>query len=171
MNLLDYKIEEILKEHPCGEDFFNHVDNMIRGHKSIIDAAYDKLIQWCYDQHLWINRGIPTFGWNGIILTGSFGRAVMNYMSNTLKRDFEQVILVNGGLRSGAECEILVNSINVDEFILFDDSFYSGTTRDKIEEALQNVRQGCKIIHTVCVYDGGHDSNVTSLYKYFKNEK
>ena len=29
----------------------------------------------------------------------------------------------------------LVNQIDVDDFILFDDSFYSGTTRNKIEEA------------------------------------
>ena len=60
MNFLDKKVEEILKNHPSGEDFFNHLDDMIRGHKSIIDAAWDKLVQWCYDEHLWVNRGIPT---------------------------------------------------------------------------------------------------------------
>lgn len=52
MNFLDKKVEEILKNHPSGEDFFNHLDDMIRGHKSIIDAAWDKLVQWCYDEHL-----------------------------------------------------------------------------------------------------------------------
>ena len=62
----------------------------------------------------------------------------------------------------------LVNQIDVDDFILFDDSFYSGTTRDKIEEALKEIRQGCKIIQTVYIYDSGKDPNVTSLYKYYK---
>lgn len=169
MNFLDKKVEEILKNHPSGEDFFNHLDDMIRGHKSIIDAAWDKLVQWCYDEHLWINRGIPTFGWNGLILTGAFGRAVFNYMPYELRRTFKQVILVNGGLRQeDIEAQILVDKIDIDDFILFDDSFYSGTTRNKIEEALKKERQGCKIIHTVCIYDGGKDNNVTSLYKYYK---
>ena len=45
MNFLDKKVEEILKNHPSGEDFFNHLDDMIRGHRSIIDAAWDKLVQ------------------------------------------------------------------------------------------------------------------------------
>lgn len=169
MNFLDKKVEEILKNHPSGEDFFNHLDDMIRGHRSIIDAAWDKLIQWCYDEHLWINRGIPTFGWNGLILTGAFGRAVFNYMPGELRKTFEQVILVNGGLRQeGVEAQILVDKIDIDDFILFDDSFYSGTTRDKIEKALKKERQGCKIIHTMCIYDGSKDPNVTSLYKYYK---
>ena len=96
MNFLDKKVEEILKNHSSGEDFFNHLDDMIRGHKSIIDATWDKLVQWCYDEHLWVNRGIPTFGWNGLILTGAFGRAVFNYMPYELRKTFEQVILVNG---------------------------------------------------------------------------
>lgn len=169
MNFLDKKVEEILKNHPSGEDFFNHLDDMIRGHRSIIDAAWDKLIQWCYDEHLWINRGIPTFGWNGLILTGAFGRAVFNYMPGELRKTFEQVILVNGGLRQeDVEAQILVDKIDIDDFILFDDSFYSGTTRDKIEKALKKERQGCKIIHTMCIYDGSKDPNVTSLYKYYK---
>ena len=147
MNFLDKKVEEILKNHSSGEDFFNHLDDMIRGHKSIIDATWDKLVQWCYDEHLWVNRGIPTFGWNGLILTGAFGRAVFNYMPYELRKTFEQVILVNGGLRQeDTKAQILVNQIDVDDFILFDDSFYSGTTRDKIEEALKEIRQGCKII-------------------------
>lgn len=30
MNFLDKKIEEILKNHPSGEDFFNHLDDMIQ---------------------------------------------------------------------------------------------------------------------------------------------
>ena len=169
MNFLDKKVEEILKNHPSGEDFFNHLDDMIRRHKSIIDAVWDKLVQWCYDEHLWVNRGIPTFGWNGLILTGAFGRAVYNYIPGEIRRTFEQVILVNGGLRQeNTKAQILVNQIDVDDFILFDDSFYSGTTRDKIEEALKEIRQGCKIIQTVCIYDGSKDPNVTSLYKYYK---
>lgn len=28
MNFLDKKVEEILKNHPSGEDFFNHLDDM-----------------------------------------------------------------------------------------------------------------------------------------------
>lgn len=90
-------------------------------------------------------------------------------MPYEIRRTFEQVILVNGGLRQeDTKAQILVNQIDVDDFILFDDSFYSGTTRNKIEEALKEIRQGCKIIQTVCIYDGGKDPNVTSLYKYYK---
>ena len=56
-------------------------------------------------------------------------------MPGELRRTFEQIILVNGGLRQeDTEAQILVDKIDVDDFILFDDSFYSGTTRDKIEK-------------------------------------
>ena len=32
MNFLDKKVEEILKNHSSGEDFFNHLDDIILGY-------------------------------------------------------------------------------------------------------------------------------------------
>lgn len=142
MNFLDKKVEEILKNHPSGEDFFNHLDDMIRGHKSIIDAAWDKLVQWCYDEHLWVNRGIPTFGWNGLILTGAFGRAVFNYMPYEIRKTFEQVILVNGGLRQeDTKAQILVNQIDVDHYDFGGPDQVSGYVIQTLEGCLKEYEE------------------------------
>lgn len=99
MNFLDKKVEEILKNHSSGEDFFNHLDDMIRGHKSIIDATWDKLVQWCYDEHLWVNRGIPTFGWNGskIPIGGEersipWGDSVIEVINNAISIDVDTLL-------------------------------------------------------------------------------
>lgn len=101
----------------------------------------------------------------GAILSIRYDQAIFDEDSWTIFLVFCPI--VNGGLRQeDTKAQILVNQIDVDDFILFDDSFYSGTTRNKIE--LKEIRQGCKIIQTVCIYDGGKDPNVTSLYKYYK---
>lgn len=161
MTDLDRKIEEILKQHPCGEDFFNHLDSMIRENRDIIDLSYNLLIDY-------INNNLEYFWREGLILTGAFGQVVINTCDN-LVDDFGEVIIAPGGLRQeGVKANLLIDYVESDEFILFDDSFYSGTTRDKLEAALQEYNSNAKIIHTVCIYDGGHDNNVTSLYKYYK---
>ena len=73
-------------------------------------------------------------------------------MPGELRRTFEQIILVNGGLRQeDTEAQILVDKIDIDDFILFDDSFYSGTTRDKIEKALKRSVKVVKLSR-LCVF-------------------
>jgi len=53
------------------------------------------------------------------------------------------------------------------DFILLDDSFYSGQTRNLIQAELE--RHGGRIVHTYVVYDGSRnrDPEVTGMYRYY----
>jgi hypothetical protein len=53
------------------------------------------------------------------------------------------------------------------DFILLDDSFYSGRTRGLIRDELQ--QQGGRLLHTYAIYDGSRerDPEVTALYRYY----
>ncbi len=53
------------------------------------------------------------------------------------------------------------------DFVLLDDSFYSGKTRGLIRDELE--RQGGRLVHTYVIYDGcrGRDPEVTGLYRYY----
>ncbi len=57
--------------------------------------------------------------------------------------------------------------------ILFDDSFYSGTTRDKIENKLKTIHSEAKIIGTYVVYDGSIAKQYTvySMFRYHTERK
>ena len=178
---LDEKISEILKDHPGGEDFFNHLDEELRTSPHWLVKAYQFLqnyMQNHYEMRDWGGKHssycttaryfgdmyMPV----GLVLTGSFGMAAMNCL-HQLNEYFEDIIIVNGGIRKGAKVNIKATGTLAEEFILFDDSIYSGTTRDKIEEALQELNPDARIVHSIVIYDGSKDhKNISSLYQYYK---
>lgn len=167
---LNEKIINLLKEHPeGGEKFFNALDLLIRSDRAILD-----------DFITWTIQHIKTFynNWSdtnsnivhvGIVLTGRFGHAVLSNYIDTLNKEFADIIVVNGGIREGAAPEIYRQEFGTKEFILLDDSFYSGTTMLKIEKAMQDIDSETKIIHACVIYDGGKEKrdNISSLYKYY----
>ena len=162
MNKLNEKIVETLKQHPEGEAFFDALDAMVRGDMDILSAfisfAESKIID-PIDKTL--------------VLTGQFGIALMNIYGEKLRKMFRDVILINGGIRSGQEPIIYRESLMSPKCVMFDDSFYSGTTRDKIENKLKTIHSEAKIIGTYVVYDGSISKQYTvySMFRYHTERK
>lgn len=157
MDKLNEKIAEILKQHPEGEEFFDALDAMLRGDMDILTHFLT-----------FAESHIPDPKTKTLILTGQFGIALMNIYGPKLRETFCDVILVNGGIRTGAEPIIYREGIHAPSCIMFDDSFYSGITRDKIEEKLKTIHSGAHITATFVMYDGSLSihQNVYSMFRY-----
>lgn len=159
MNRLNEKIVEILKQHPEGEDFFDALDAMVRGDMDILSQflvfSGDKI-------------GDPSV--KTLILTGKFGIALLDIYGDKLREAFKDVILVEGGIRTGNKPVIYRDTLECARCILFDDSFYSGTTRDKIEIELKRINPSASIEATCVVYDGSPSKQfkVYSMFRYHK---
>ena len=156
MNRLNEKIVEILKQHPEGEDFFDALDAMVRGDMSILNTFL-----------MFVESNVEPKT-RTLVLTGQFGVALMNLYVERLQKTFSDIILVNGGIRTGAEPIIFREKITNPHCVMLDDSFYSGTTRDKIEQALKAIHSGASIDTTYVVYDGSKKvrHNVKSMFRY-----
>lgn len=168
MNYLNNKISELISEHTGGEKFFDELDNFIREDKSIIDE-FLKLYQTRK------KTNYPEL----IILSGKFGNVMINNLVNN------NVMLINGGLRiQETEVEFMMSENKINEVkdsinhlgpqkikvYFMDDSFYSGKTRDKINNKLKEVFN-LKIHQTYVVYDGSKEkqNNVISMFRYHPN--
>ena len=162
MNRLNQKIIETLKQHPEGEAFFNALDAMVRGDMDILSAFISFTESQIIDP---IDKTL--------VLTGQFGIALMDIYGDKLRKMFGDVILINGGIRTGQEPIIYRESLKNPKCIMFDDSFYSGTTRNKIESRLRLIHSGARIIGTYVVYDGSfiRDENVFSMFRYHTERK
>lgn len=163
---LNEKVAEILKEHPEGEDFFNTLDMMIKGDNDILDSfmAFFKL-------H--VDRIVsPPKNRIGIILSGEFGHIIANnYMKDF--SEFGEVIIVNGGIRTGKEVNLYKTNLKCSSYIFLDDSYYSGLTKESIQEALTKIDENVLITHTFVVYDGGKEVQDApfSMYRYYDKHK
>ena len=157
MNRLNEKIAEILKQHPEGEDFFDALDAMLRGDMDILTQFLT------FAENKIFSPETKT-----LILTGQFGIALMNICGEKLCKMFKDVILINGGIRTGAEPIIYRESLTSPHCVMFDDSFYSGTTRDKIQAKLKLIHSGANIGTTIVIYDGSINvqHNVYSMFRY-----
>ena len=168
---LNEKIINLLKSHPeGGEKFFDALDLLIRSDRAILDDFIGWSINHTKENCInWSEDNTITSKSLGLILTGKFGNAVISNYHNSLDNNFGDILVVNGGLREGAVPEIYRQSFNIKNYILFDDSFYSGTTMLSIEKAMQTIDEETKIIHACVIYDGSHDDSsiVSSLYKYY----
>lgn len=151
---LDEIVEEMLKEHTGGVTFFDHLDEAIRDNSSIIDSLLD-LVGDVTDKN--------------IAVSGKFGQFFKKY-AKISELKFESLVIFPGGLREGKTVEGLweITDVHNKEYIFIDDSFYSGKTRDVINDALKLVNS--KIVTTYVVYDGSHEhqNSVHSLYRYYK---
>ena len=159
---LNYKIAEILKQHEGGEEFFDALDAMVRGDMDILNT----FLNFAYSE-------IEDTGEYSLILSGQFGNALMGIYGAKLFEDFSSVILVEGGLRSGKTPTIFRQTFVNTKFIMFDDSFYSGTTKDAIERALKMIDSQARIIKTFVIYDGSKvkKNNIFSMFRYYDHYK
>lgn len=163
MKTLNIKIIELLKEHKeGGEKFFNALDLLIRSDYDIMKILI-KCIQNFYGDTTCLNNA-------GVVLSGKFGHALYNNYRDFLNNTFKEVLITNGGIRTGSEVYLGVNSLKCKEYIFIDDSYYSGKTKNKIEEALKEINSEAKIYETFVVYDGSkeQDPNVISLFRYYQ---
>lgn len=161
MEKLNNRIIKLLKEHKeGGEKFFDALDLMIRSDYSILDTMVQKIINYYHKDVLKSS---------GVILSGKFGHAFYNNNKYFLDNNFREVIITNGGIRSGQEAYLGVDSLKCNEFIFIDDSYYSGKTAKGLEEALQKVNKNAKITETFVVYDGckKKTNTVISLFRYY----
>ena len=161
---LNQEIELILKKHIGGKAFFDALDMMIRSNVDILRLAMNHLVS---------NVGIDD---NILILTGQFGRIVTERYSALLKKRFCEVYVLPSGI-SRVSCDSIKRDLKgLIEFhkvwpdlvyYFFDDSYYSGTTRDRIEEVLFE-ETGHEFRTSIVVYDGSirYDSTVRSLFRY-----
>ena len=113
MNRLNQKIAEILKQHPEGEEFFNALDAMLRGDMDILTQFLTFAENKIFDPSM-----------KTLILTGQFGLALMNIYGDKLREMFKDVVLINGGIRTGAEPIIYREDLKSPNCVMFDDSFY-----------------------------------------------
>lgn len=152
MHKLDALVKEMLEQHVGGEKFFDNLDDAIRRNEIIVDTLI---------------TSIPNIEEQYIIVSGKFGLFFRDYL-RLLKIKTKGLIWVKGGLRHGHKPELGCYNLNKKEFIFIDDSFYSGKTRNTIQEHL--IANGAKITNTYVVYDGSHvkEDNVYSLYRYYK---
>lgn len=155
MNRLNKKIAEILRQHPEGEPFFDALDAMIRGDQNILEAFMSFVYNRIENKRF------------GVILSGNFGNALFSSYGLDLYQHFNDVILVNGGIRKGEIPVIFKDKLETTNYIFLDDSFYSGTTRNAIASVLGSLNG--RIIKTFVIYDGAkvRQKDVLSMFRYF----
>lgn len=144
-------VEEMIKQHKGGEEFFDHLDESLK-QKDYILALYTKAKNE-------LRRGFIC------VVSGKFGLYFSQLMTDSI------CITVNGGLRKGEKIislEPFKNDIKDKDFVFFDDSFYKGRTRNAVKNEIE--KWGGKLIATYVCYDGSHikDETVHSFYRYHK---
>lgn len=153
MNKLNNIVNECLRQHKGGEEFFDALDEEIKDIE-ILDALESGI--------LWSLAGEDV----GVIVSGKFGKFFLE--NNELELP---VIHVQGGLRNKKD-QLDIYPLFDDEmplkWIFVDDSYYSGSTKEQIRIALENA--GRELIKTYVVYDGSPVKlkSVLSLYRYYK---
>jgi len=136
MRELDLLVKNMLEEHIGGEVFFENLDREMRSNEAIVDTFIDFLPD-NYD----------------IISSGRFGRFFSNYFKQKKPTDSRGIVVVNGGLRNGIQVDNLSYlDLKNKKFIFVDDSFYSGATRNVVQEELR--RNGSVVDLSYVLYDG-----------------
>ena len=174
MMTLNQKIVEILKSHPeGGEKFFNALDFMIRSDRTIIED-FLKFVFSEYKSMLMPNTNILDVGF---VLTGQFGQILMNNYAKGLCAISQDIILVEGGLRNGTIPTIAKDKFNTKNFIVLDDSYYSGRTVEAINNALKlagssMITLKSYLLGAIVIYDGAKKDEkkhkVLSLFRYYE---
>jgi hypothetical protein len=164
-------VDDLLTKHPGGRDYFNTIDSIVKLTKNI------DLIQDVFDEITKENKNF------NLILTGGFGDWVLSKIKKQELKVPKNLVLVNGSIRGsnnklnkitkGKEVDIIYkrNDIENQEFILFDDSYYSGSTKKAIERYLKKYNS--TIVKTYVLYDGNDDEQKDrkSLYRYYDYHK
>lgn len=165
---LNEKVANILKEHKEGEEFFSTLDMMIRGDRDILEDFIDFALMGM--SNLTDTVRFTSF-FPVLVLTGKFGITIINNYEEDLRKYFGDIVLVNGGLRKDENPVILKQSVKGNSLYFWDDSIYSGNTRNKIVKAIQEMNPKAELIKNFVVYDGmkQREENTKALFRYYGN--
>ena len=160
--------QDVLKQTPGGKDYFNKIDAALKLPKNIniIELIFQQ-IQKEQGSHF------------NLILTGGFGEWIMSLIKKGILEIPGNMVVTNGSIRGqdnrlgkitkGKEVDIIHKKHDIEnqKFILFDDSYYSGSTKKALEDFLKKYNS--EIYKTYVLYDGSdeNDSNRSSLYRYY----
>jgi|GEM_PF-971481 len=152
-------VKKCLLHHEGGIKFFNMLDENIRKDKNLFYHMINFINTFKID-------------YQGIIVSGKFGKEFFKYVKEQNYFKDKHIICVNGGLRVVKPvvnlCNIDIKLLNNKNFILIDDSFYSGKTRNVIKDTL-NIYES-ELLHTFVFYDGSitKEVNVSGFYRWYK---
>lgn len=161
MDKLNNIVEQCIKQHTGGEEFFTALDKQVQD-----DEIITKL-------HLLVYATLRMRDYDGIIVSGKFGKFYQENYSLSGFAPSAVIVCVEGGLRATdatidlSQQAMLLSMRASQRWIFFDDSFYSGTTRDVVKKTLESI--GHELVHSFVVYDGSKDNDetVSSLFKYY----
>ncbi len=160
--------QDLLKRVPGGRKYFDKIDAALKLPKNldIIQSVF-KQIQEEQGSHF------------NLILTGGFGDWVMSLIRKGVLSVPGNLVITNGSIggkdnrlgkiTTDKEVDIVHKKHDIEnqKFILFDDSFYSGSTKKALEDYLK--KYGSEIYKTYVLYDGSDESDPkrTALYRYY----
>lgn len=154
-------VNECLDKYKGGEGYFNELDGMIKNNETLMV--------------LFLLYAVNDSGVRNVILSGEIGLKYLKLQLENKIPNFINLMIVNGGLRKDKEitggimsgCEVIPESLTDKLIIFIDDSFYSGKTKNKIEDFLRS--RGSSIFITYVFYDGSKEKygSVESLYRYY----
>ncbi len=164
MNLEQMKIhmtdivQEVSLKYKGGESYFNEIDERIK--KDIYFLSF--YFKYVYNQTH-----------NPIILSGEIGEKIIKFQYLKII-PLVPILVVNGKLRKNNNITYIkfypidYSFSDKTQFTMFDDSYYSGKTVNKVRKELNNI--GCVLKNIYVFYDGSivNKDNVKSLYRYYK---
>jgi len=138
-------VGDMITKYGGGEPFFTNLDREVQKKEILNDLLNLIPLSECV-------------GDVGIIVTGKFGDFV--------KRECKalKIYTVGGGLRSGSKIEGF--EVKHKKYIMLDDSYYSGRTRNVIKNHL--LENGAELGNVYVVYDGSkqREQGINSLFRY-----
>lgn len=156
VNEMESLVNDCLIQHEGGEKFFDEIDEKLRNDNLLMTMMIGKILE--------------KESFDYLIVSGRFGKVFKKFCLNHIGEEFSNnVIVVNGGLRSGNKIDDFSNDYNIKNknIIFIDDSYYLGRTRDKIKETI--INNGGKLTCSYVFYDGSKikDNTVHSFYRYY----
>lgn len=159
--------QDQLKVISGGEEYFDEIDRIVKLPKNL-DIVQDVFDQIRKEQGNDFN----------LILTGGFGDWILSLIKKGKLKVPGNVVSTNGSIRGkngklgkttkGKEVDIIHKRGEIDDqkFVLFDDSYYSGSTKKALEDYLK--RYNSEIYKTYVLYSGGKPEEVTAPYHYYQ---
>ena len=146
-------LNEIIKNHPGGEAFFDHMDDYL------INQASPLVYKTIF----------TIIGNRTLVLSGGFGKRIADGIDSGEfpKRPYH---LFKGGIRSGVSPVLIRSRANFEgESVFVDDTIYGGATYFKIKDFINALAGKNYLTNCFAVYDGSpvKREEVESIFRYY----